>query len=446
MHLKLSQYQVATPVFFDEEDQRTKQIVFATRTGEMRVVDSGTWALATEGAFDRLGEANVADFIAAKILVAADEDELKTVLSGNDEAARSLDTLSLVIMPSAYCQMGCVYCGQEHKRSWMNEKNQDAVLGRARSKLESGRYRHLEVSWFGGEPLSGIGVMRSLTARLKALAAEHGCGYSASITTNGLQLSHELATELIETHNISSFTVSLDGVAEHHDLRRPRKNGQGTFERIFANVVNLASRDDERITIKLRCNVDSGNCDSVRDLLRMLAEAGVQNRLSWYAAPIHSWGNDAHRRSLDPADFAAREIEWFCEMIRLGFKIGFIPMPKPVVCVAVQPEGDVVDAGGNLFACTEAPYVPSYGEPNKYSIGHVATGETNGGRAVFADFNSRVARGEYGCSTCRMLPVCGGACPKAWQDGHEPCPSAKRNIEQRLLLAYAASRLPSGAH
>jgi uncharacterized protein len=40
-----------------------------------------------------------------------------------------------------------------------------------------------------------------------------------------------------------------------------------------------------------------------------------------------------------------------------------------------------------------------------------------------------------------MLPVCGGACPKAWLEGHRPCPSAKWNIESRLLLSYAASRI-----
>jgi len=443
MQYKLSRYIVATAPVVDETDGSSKRIVFGTRTGALRVVDTGTWSRLTQGALTDLDGLNVEDFVAAKILVPAEEDELASVLRGNEEAASSLDVLSVVIMPTAFCQMGCVYCGQEHKRSWLNEEHQDALLARLESKLGTGRYRGVDVSWFGAEPLSGIKVIRSLTERLIALADRHGCNYTASMTTNGLQLSQNIATELIEKHRICTFTISLDGIGESHDSRRPLKNGKGTFDRIFANVVSLASRGDGRIQIKLRCNIDRDNCGGVGELLGMLARAGVQKHLSWYAAPIHSWGNDAHRHSLAPSEFAEREIEWFCEMMRLGFRIGFVPAPKPIVCIAVQPDGEVVDAYGNLFKCTEAPYVQSYGEPNRYSIGHVTGG---GARADdLARFNQRVAHGEYACSGCRMLPVCGGACPKAWQDGHEPCPAAKYNIEKRLLLAYAASRLQAGA-
>ena len=68
-----------------------------------------------------------------------------------------------------------------------------------------------------------------------------------------------------------------------------------------------------------------------------------------------------------------------------------------------------------------------------------------GKRDRLGNFNERIRQGEYPCSTCRMLPVCGGACPKSWLEGIEPCPSAKSNVEQRLLLSYALSRLEQEA-
>jgi uncharacterized protein len=40
-----------------------------------------------------------------------------------------------------------------------------------------------------------------------------------------------------------------------------------------------------------------------------------------------------------------------------------------------------------------------------------------------------------------MLPVCGGACPKQWHEGRAPCPSAKKNLGERLMLALALSQL-----
>jgi uncharacterized protein len=64
-----------------------------------------------------------------------------------------------------------------------------------------------------------------------------------------------------------------------------------------------------------------------------------------------------------------------------------------------------------------------------------------GERERLGNFNERVLKKEFDCATCPMLPVCGGACPKSWLEGMAPCPSTKHNIQQRLLLAYAVSRL-----
>ena len=36
----------------------------------------------------------------------------------------------------------------------------------------------------------------------------------------------------------------------------------------------------------------------------------------------------------------------------------------------------------------------------------------------------------------RMLPTCGGGCPKEWEEGRIPCPTPKFNIEQRMVLSY----------
>jgi hypothetical protein len=73
-------------------------------------------------------------------------------------------------------------------------------------------------------------------------------------------------------------------------------------------------------------------------------------------------------------------------------------------------------------------------------LGTLKDGVAEERRELLGNFNSRVAQGEYPCSSCRMLPVCGGACPKKWLEGFEPCPSAKRNIKERLLLYYSQSR------
>ena len=442
MNMKLSNYHVVTPPFVDEVDGYTKRVVFATRTGEVRVVDDASWKLAEREELDLLPDDTRLDFGDIELLVPEDEDELATMVGRNSAAVEDDDCLYQVIQPTAYCPLGCGYCGQEHTNKWLSAEHQEQFVRYVRGKLEKKRFQKLSICWFGGEPLSALGVIRSFTPRLKALTEEFDCGYEAKIVTNGLALTDKVATEIVHEHDIQFIEITLDGVAEFHDARRHRKNGKATFDLIFSNTIDVARREDLRnVGLRIRCNVDHRNYEGVSPLLRMLAEEGVQERIAFYVAPIHSWGNDAHTLALSKEDFATWELKWLAEMISLGFEPPLVPARKPITCLAVRPFGDLIDANGNLYNCTEVSYVPMYAKENKFVIGHVSSGETPGKRNLLGDFNERVGRMELPCSSCRMLPVCGGGCPKLWQEGHTPCPSSKYNIEGRLLLSYASHRL-----
>jgi uncharacterized protein len=442
MNVQLSAYYAATPPFVDGGDGVVKRIVFATRTASVFVVPENYWSLMADGRLGDLPAPTLAEFIESKLIVPAGENELEIILRRHREQAAADDRLALVIQPTASCQLGCGYCGQHHSKKQLSVEHQDLFLQSVSARLASGRYRKLGIGWFGAEPLAGRAVMRRMSPKLRVIAAAAGCEYASSVVTNGLALTDDVATELAELHCVNAITVSLDGTRDVHDVRRPTKAGGRTFDRIFANLLNICRREDLRdISIDVRANVDRRNWQAVSPLLELLAEAGLQSRIRFYVAPIHSWGNDAHKMSLSAEEFADQEIAWFAEMATLGFAVSTVPDLIPIVCIAVRPESELVDANGDLYNCTEVSYVPAYGTPNKFAIGHVASGESADARRAFGDFNDRVASGAYGCSNCRMLPVCGGACPKEWLEGRTPCPSAKRNIEQRLLLAYALSRL-----
>jgi uncharacterized protein len=285
-----------------------------------------------------------------------------------------------------------------------------------------------------------LSAMRRLTRGLKEVAQSSGCEYSAKLVTNGIMLSHDLATELIASHAVQLIEVTLDGTSTAHDLRRSRKDGKPTFNRIFSNVENLAKRTDVSVKISVRCNVDRRNFGDVLPLINLLASSGLQRRIHFYIAPVHSWGNEAHKLALTQNEFADFELECFVQMAKHGFNFGLVLARKPIVCMAVKPHASLVDAYGSVFDCTEVSYVPAYGVPNRYELGTIFNGE-NRTRSSLGQFNSRVSRGELPCSTCNLLPVCGGSCPKLWEEGHVACPSAKQNAEERLLLSYALSRV-----
>jgi uncharacterized protein len=439
MSLRMSGYHVSSQTFFDEDDGVVKRMVFSTRTATAVVISEQCWVRVCMGSLEELPAPMVTELRKIELLVPADEDELTTVLARQRAASSADDRLAVVVQPTAACQLACGYCGQEHSRTHLSEAHQDLFIDSTRRKLDARPYRTLGVAWFGAEPLAGLHVMRRMSPRLRTLAAEFGCAYASSITTNGLSLTDDIATELIHTHAVGAVTISIDGLRDAHNARRPTKSGGPSFDRILANLVRLCRRTDLDIAIDVRANIDRRNVDQVTPLLRLLASANVQDRIHFYAVPVHSWGNDAHERSLSPEEFADEEIGWFIEMARLGFRVAMVPALTPVVCIAVRPDSEVIDATGEVYNCTEVSYVPAYGKPNRFGVGHVETAR-DAARRAFSDFHDLVAAGAYDCSTCRMLPVCGGACPKQWLEGRAPCPSAKRNIEDRLLLAYALSR------
>lgn len=439
--VQLSTYHVVTESFRDDDDDHYKRIVFATRTGRARVISEGLWKLIEKQQFASIPQKITSDLLAIELLVPTGESELDIVVTRNEQAANDHDTCYVVIEPTSWCQLGCEYCGQRHTPRWLEPNHQQVLLDRIDKRMSTGAFQTLEIGWFGGEPLAGIHVIRALTPKLRQMAKRRGCHYEAKIVTNGLSLTDDRATELVSEHEIRFIEVTLDGTEQFHDMRRQQKNGLPTFSKIFGNIALLASRRDLDVEISIRCNVDEQNAEGVEPLIELLAEIGIQDRIKFYTAPVHSWGNRAHDCALPPDTYAQLEADWLARMIELGFQTSLLPGRKPIVCMAVTPNSEMIDAGGSVFNCTEVAHVPLYGQPNRFQIGDVGGPEIPARRGILGDFNNKVRQSRYLCSTCRMLPVCGGACPKQWLEGNEPCPSTKRNIEDRLFLEYAKERL-----
>jgi uncharacterized protein len=458
--LKLSRYAVVTESFIDGPDGCRKRILFGSRMAEVCVIPEEDWRRLEEGLIGEVSVELVEELREKMLVVPAYQDELQAVLGENNAAIQENDVLHYVVQPTAACQLGCHYCGQKHTGRQLSEYDETRTVTRVGAKLESGKFRSLHVAWFGGEPLLAMAQIGSLTRQFKVLAESCFCSYSAEVVTNGLNLSHSVVTQLDQELSVEYVEVTLDGLQTDHDSRRHRKSGAGSFSQIFQNVVALAQRDDVQFSIGLRCNVDRQNYLSVVPLMDLLVEAGIHTRLeNFYVAPIHSWGNDADHVSLSPEEFGRWQIEWYAAMLRRGFKVTLLPKRTKIVCMALETDAELVDAYGNLFNCTEVSYVPAYETPppgeklhtigtpgaeagdgtqnrNVYGIGTLAGGESPDKRMVLGDFNKRVARHELPCHACEMLPVCGGACPKLWLEGKVPCPPAKSNIKERLMLFH----------
>jgi len=210
-------------------------------------------------------------------------------------------------------------------------------------------------------------------------------------------------------------------------------------------IVNRSDFKELGCGISIRCNVDERNFEGVSPLISLLAEHSLQDKIQYfYPVGVYSWGgNDAHRKSLTKEEYAAKEIDWFIEMIDAGFIPGLMPNRKKQICIVVSKESEMYDAYGNIFNCTEVSYTDHYkGTP--YVLGNLSKNEEDFSSArPLSDWNQTLLQDKFPCHSCKMLPVCGGGCPKSWYEDMRACPSAKFNIKERLALAYVLSKTES---
>ncbi|MER5863018.1 radical SAM protein [Kitasatospora sp. NPDC002040] len=356
---------------------------------------------------------------------------------------------TFVLLPTSYCNMGCEYCGQEHRRAALGRDHREAVLARVLRAAEDERTDHLHVAWFGGEPLMAFATLRSMAREIVGRVQERGVEFSSKITTNGALLDRRKLRALVHECGVTRFDITLDGPREIHDAHRPLKSGKPSFDRLVDFLAeSVADPEFAEVAFILRTNVDVQNHRHVPEYLQEMARrgfAGIRN-VTFQLAPIHSWGNDIDALSLSKDQVARLEIEWFTMMADLG--LNFSALPATVVentCVATTLGGEVIGSNGNVFSCTEHPLVP---EHERDSVLIPVTALKPGqprppGR--FDTWTDRVTAGGMPCSSCWLLPVCGGNCPKRWDEGEIACPSMKANLPQRLsAVARSKGLRPTG--
>ena len=386
---------------------------------------------------DEVSDGDLASLLEHRLICAVPDAERGRQYAAAERAGTAVGLRKFVLMPTSYCNMGCEYCGQEHVRGGTTPQHRATVTARVTAALADPDTHTVTVRWFGGEPLMAFAAIRSMSREMVTAAERHQTDYSSMIITNGALLDLRKLRTLAHECAVRVVNITLDGTREVHDRHRPLKSGNGSYDRItqlLSTAIDMPEFDD--VTFLIRTNVDVQNDEHVVPFLHEMADLGLANRpqVSFELHEIHPWGNDVAHLQMTRQKYAEKEIEWFTVMDELGLTHSMLPtVVKTNVCVATSREAEVLDASGGVFSCTEQPLVPGLEHTRLASIDELAaTARRPAGQ--FDTWAESVAAGEQRCSTCSLLPVCGGACPKSWADGTPACPSLRRNIDQRLLL------------
>lgn len=435
-----SRYLLLGPTTFRTPGGDRMRLAYSTRTGRSFPIGASAAALVESGDLAGLTDEEFDALVASEALVPADQDELAAVTSRLKEFDEAAPVRAFTIMPTSYCNMACAYCGQEHRKGGIREERARRMTDRVLAAIELPGTHAVRVTWFGGEPLLALRVVREMSAEFVAAAGASRTPYSATVVTNGSLLTHRTLAALHDECRVTWAEITLDGPEEIHDRRRLKRNGTGSFRHIvdlLAEVVDTGAYP--RLGVGIRVNVDHENADRIPDLLGDLACHGLAHpRVLLKLARVHSWGNDVTQVELDARAYAEREASWLRLAASLGLRLPLMPAgPTSMTCTATSRNGEIVDADGGVYSCSEHPLVPRDAERGRLTTTADLALATRRPLGEFDVWYDEVGAGKWPCSRCPILPVCGGSCPKLWNEQTPPCPSAKFNWPARLDLVAA---------
>ncbi len=356
-----------------------------------------------------------------------DSDEcayLKVLTTMHRFGSRSL---GLTIAPTLECNFACTYCYEEHENVRMNAEIVGAVKKFLESELK--QVNGLGITWFGGEPLIALDIMKDISHTIFRVQKEKELHFEAGLITNGYLLDKKVAEELVELQ-VKTVQVTVDGPEDVHDTRRLLRNGKGTFQRILDNLVKVS---DILKGVSVRVNVDKTNIERAPELLDILKAQGLKEKVGVYFAPVQAIGSrckDVSAECFDYETYSSHEIELYRKALEKGFGIVRYPKPFRGYCGAVSLHALLIDPYGNLHKCwntvgVEEEKVGKIGEPLKMD-------------SILVKWLSWDPFEKKECGECRFLPICMGGCPYLLRMREMNCNSWKYNLEQMLRLYYVS--------
>ena len=166
-----------------------------------------------------------------------------------DQAAEGIpSTMFVTLMPTLACNLACNYCFQKESPAFnsMHKATEDATIEWILRRIDERGLRTLCVHYFGGEPTTRKAFCLRTAEALSASMKARGGTFDWNMTTNAINLDVEFALAMRKFGD-GTFKVTLDGDKETHDQMRVWRDGSGTFDQIFANVLAVAPHAKVRI-------------------------------------------------------------------------------------------------------------------------------------------------------------------------------------------------------
>lgn len=145
---------------------------------------------------------------------------------------------NIYLVASHVCNLSCSYCYAKGGSFGMAETLMDAAtMEKALAKLLPMSGNKCTISFFGGEPMLNMDVIKAAISYGEKIKRENGIELVYAITTNGTLL-NKASVSFLKSH-ISHVAVSLDGLPGINDMHRKFKNGNGSVYRTVIEGIRM---------------------------------------------------------------------------------------------------------------------------------------------------------------------------------------------------------------
>ena len=369
-------------------------------------------------------------------------DKSFLVPKGTDELQQAKDLVSsidknpehygLIINPTMSCNFACWYCYESHIRnSNMSELEIHKLLKHIAKKLDEGDIKQFTLSWFGGEPLLQFKrVMVSILEFVNHYISEKNIEFTSNVTSNGLLITDELLANC-KRLGIVHFQITLDGHRNRHNqVRYIGSAKRGSYDVIVANI-KLCLRAGVNVTCRINLSKETFN----EDLTKIIDDFsdlndGERQLINFSFHQVWQDGTDLLSDTLDLVEEFKKHglnttFEMFNDFVRNS-------------CYADKSNQATVNYNGDVFKCTARDFKTENREGILLDDGTIEWNEK-----YFCRMDSKFKN--QACLTCRILPICNGACTQRAIEnaGKEYCiynfDEDKKTdvIRERLMYALA---------
>ncbi len=325
---------------------------------------------------------------------------------------RENDEIQIFFVTNYSCNFDCSYCyqaGYEDHPKVLTKEIIDAFFNHISERFAS---RKKYITIFGGEPFLNSPKHKENIAYIVDKAKQNNIEIAA--VTNAYNLVDYI--DILKSGLIREIQVTLDGMQEIHNQRRPLKGGGATFKRIVEGVDQLLANN---IAVNLRMVIDRDNLNELPKMAKFAIDKG------WTANPLFKTqlgrNYELHECQSDQSRLYSRvglyqdiykllqEHPYIQEFHKPSFSISkFIfengEMPEPLfdACTGTKTEW-AFDFTGNIYACTATVGKDGESLGTFYPKIELYTDEIE-------EWEERDILSIPKCRDCNLALICGGGC------------------------------------